>query len=769
MNPYDDAAWYVTALTGDPDTIIDWRCIHDTNKGEPGINIRGKLSDVYDQLQGYNLQGYGVFCAINALDGHGRELVNIDHIRTHVVDLDNPITAQANYSRAAASGTFAVQSSPGKYHVYWRVKPYTSNNYYTMIQRKFAQFYDGDKSIIDATRVMRVPGFYHCKGEPYLVTGHVLTNRIYDHSEIDQMLQAVNVIDHTGMRSPLGEASMSAPSLEWLKAALNLMNPNDMDRSEWLSFSAAIKQAGWNHAEDDELYDIWSNWCAKYSENDDGENRKLWNSIRDTEVGWPSIERRSTVKAYMKFGNPEDLLNSHNNKINTSDNNDTPVTVSQTGEVNTSQFGEILSQYECQEWFKNCFFVEREGRVFNSRGRFMTSTQFNGAYGGKLFIITANGKVTDEPWKAALRSTLWQIPKVDHVRFLPDEEPFAIIEDDKFRLGLNTYFPANIDTRPGDISIFQDHLQRILPVESDQKLLLDYLAHIVQYPGHKIPWAPLLQSAEGIGKTVFTLVMKHTLGESYVYQPKAPELISSGSTFNAWMRGKLMIIVDEIKIDERRELIEILKPMISEDKIEIQAKGVDQDMEDNVANWLFFSNFKDAIPINKNGRRYSVFYSALQTEADILNAGMDKVYFDRLFDWLRTGGGLQAVAHYLLNYPIERGAIPVRSPETSSKEEALRISRSPMEVVIAEAVEDQIPGFRGGFVSTTQVIKRCKAAGIRTPNTRTVQACLEAMEYTHIGRSLRPYMQEDINSRSEIYGQLSTMRIEDYAKAQGYE
>ena len=369
MKNYDLTAWYIQTLTGSVDTVIDWRCIHDKRKDLPAHTYRGTLAEMWSTLESYNDKGYGIFCTINALDGQGRELSNVQHIRAHVVDLDNTMTAQMNYDRAVAAGaSFAVQSSPGKFHVYWRVEPYTGNDFYTLMQKKFAQLYDGDKSIIDATRVMRVPGFLHLKGEPQLVTGWPLANvdQIRTAQSIQDELAAVNVIESFSTRSPLGEPTMVAPSLDWLRFAVSLVDPNDMDRGEWLSMSAAIKQSGWNLTDPETLLQIWSEWCDRYSDNDAGENLKLWNSINDTEVGWSSIERKSPVKAYMMFGfkdapTPQRSVDQWIDQTDGSDAGSNPaastVDASQvlqqtaTNAIDTS--GEILSEYECQEWFKN--------------------------------------------------------------------------------------------------------------------------------------------------------------------------------------------------------------------------------------------------------------------------------------------------------------------------------------------------------------------------------------------------------------------------------
>ena len=793
---------YVQALTGDVNTPIDWRLIHDQRKDLPAHNYRGTIDEISQTLIEYNGNGYGVFCTVNALDGAGRELSNVQYIRAHMVDIDNTLTAQASYERAVAAGaSFAVQSSPGKYHIYWRMQPYTGNDFFTAIQRKLVQLYDGDAKVIDATRVMRVPGFLHLKGEPKLVTCWALPeiNRTRTSGEIEAELQHINVIEHFNSRSPLGEESMTAPSLEWLKFAMGMLNPNDLDRGEWLSISAAIKQSAWNHATPDKILAMWEKWCAQYEFNDAGENLKLWNSINDTEVGWTSIERKTPVKAYMLFGHKtpatiklgaaqQTQITTHpaqnNNELNQQvasgqaqisthpvANNNQPLQ-DMMNNKQTADYGEILSEYECQSYFNDCYFIQQQGKIF-SKGRFMNSNQFNGTYGGYNFIISTTGKLTDEAWKAALRSTCWTIPKVDHVRFLPDEPSFKIVNDTLGRPGLNTYVKPNIDAQPGDISRFHDWLFKILPNENDRRILVEYMAHAVKYPGFKIPWAPMLQSTPGIGKTAFKYIMSHSLGDMYVYSPKAPELVESGSTFNAWQRAKLMIMVDEIKIDERRELIEILKPMITDNRIEIQSKGVDQDMEDNTANWFFFSNYKDAVPINKRTRRYGIFYSALQSAEDIYNAGMgtdeNSEWFKSFFDWLEIEGGLQAIAHYLLTYPIERGAIPMRAPKTSSYDEAIAISRSPLEVIILDAVTDELPGFRGGYISTLACIKKAKETGIRSPNTRTVQNCLEGMGFALVGRSVRPYMQESVNNRTVLYGTTSGLIVENYGIAQGYE
>jgi hypothetical protein len=295
MNP-DLCRAFVNLINGGNDHVENFRVINDRDAAASGINISGHIEDILPQSIEKNTQGYGVFMSINALDGRGFKLENISYIRAHMADLDNVHTSHDGYMRACASSCpphAAVETSPNKYHLYWLTEPYVGNEAYSLIQRKLAQLYDGDKSIIDATRVMRMPGFFHCKGEPRLATCWQIHNGPrYTYQQLADSLAAVNVIEHYGTRSPLGTPEMAAPSLEWLVFALDqLFDPSDMDRSDWLGITCAFKQAGWSLADEQTLLKIWLDWCAKYPKNDVRENMKLWNSIHDSEVGWSRVVR----------------------------------------------------------------------------------------------------------------------------------------------------------------------------------------------------------------------------------------------------------------------------------------------------------------------------------------------------------------------------------------------------------------------------------------------------------------------------------------------
>lgn len=436
--------------------------------------------------------------------------------------------------------------------------------------------------------------------------------------------------------------------------------------------------------------------------------------------------------------------------------------------------GEMLTHLECRSYFAGCTLIGPRNVIVDSKGIEYGPGAFNSAFGGKHFVISESGKITDEAWKAATRSTLWTVPKVDGYAFRPDLATGKVTTDELNRSAVNVYVPARIDRMEGDATPFLDHLARVIPHDGDREILLRYLAHNVQYPGFKIPWAPLIQSTEGMGKNVIKHVMTHAMGNHYTYAPNAKELGTSGSKFNGWMDRKLFLIADEIKTDERRDLMETLKPMISEETLEIQGKGVDQRKAENPANWLFFSNHKDAIPIGTNDRRFAIFFSAMQSKGDLDAAGMSDAYFAQLYDAFlgnRTHRrGLMIVTDFLFRYPVERGAIPMRAPVTSSTLEAIEAGRGWLEQLIVEAVDSGADGFRAGWVSTAAVSRLLREKR-RDASPVAIGKALTALRYERIGQAGRGWMGDDPqnpNRRGWLYHRVATADPTTYAAAQGY-
>jgi hypothetical protein len=240
------------------------------------------------------------------------------------------------------------------------------------------------------------------------------------------------------------------------------------------------------------------------------------------------------------------------------------------------------------------------------------------------------------------------------------------------------------------------------------------MAALVQYPGVKFQWAPLIQGVEGNGKSAIMSICAEALGWRYTHYPSAKDL---GNKFNDWLQNKLFIGIEEIWVAQKWELMEELKPYITNTRMEIQGKGTNQITGDNRANFMMCSNHRDAIIKGRSDRRYCPFFTKHQTFEDLVADGMrNTLYFPNFYNWLRARGGYAFMTNYLQKYTIPPELNPTKlahnAPETSSTAEAVTLSLGSVEQEILEAIEEGRPGFRCdmvGSVALDNLIKTTRA------------------------------------------------------------
>ena len=129
--------------------------------------ISGTLKEVQSQLFGLNKLGVGIYVTINKTDGRGRKTENITKVRALFADLDG--SPLAPILKAKPEPHMIIESSKGKYHAYWLVDDCPLDKF-SMHQKAIARKFNYDPKVCDLPRVMRLPGFCHCKGNPYPTT-----------------------------------------------------------------------------------------------------------------------------------------------------------------------------------------------------------------------------------------------------------------------------------------------------------------------------------------------------------------------------------------------------------------------------------------------------------------------------------------------------------------------------------------------------------------------------------------------------------------------
>jgi len=383
--------------------------------------------------------------------------------------------------------------------------------------------------------------------------------------------------------------------------------------------------------------------------------------------------------------------------------------------------GTLLAASDLPAHFAGCVYIEDRYAAAVPDGSVLEPRQFKatGRYGGHRFMLDDTSRPTRNAWEAFAESGTFRPPFAHSICFRPELPARSLIEDSG-RVLFNSYVPITVRAVEGDAGPFLRHVAKLLPSAHDQALLLAYMAALVQYPGVKFQWCPIVQGCEGNGKTVLISALVYAVGERYSHLPNAADL---SNKFNSWLDQKLFIGVEELKTKERDDLIEALKTMITSLRLEFQAKGGNQITGDNRANFLACTNYKDAMPKSRDGRRYAPLFTAQQEASDLIRDGMGGRYFPDLYAWLRADG-FAIVTHFLRSYAIPDALNPAtdchRAPETSSTAEAVTASLGPVEQAIVECAAQGDIGFQGGWVSSTYLAAMLDARKLRgraPPNT----------------------------------------------------
>lgn len=351
-----------------------------------------------------------------------------------------------------------------------------------------------------------------------------------------------------------------------------------------------------------------------------------------------------------------------------------------------------LDRNDLKHYFKNCAYLMAENKIIIHNGTMLDRVRFNAAKGGKLFCIDDFGdknKYTDDAWKAFVNNPIIDTShqKANIGCFMPNKKFGEKIHSEGLEM-INTYYDLKLPRKKGDVSIFRNHISKLLPNERDQDILLSYMAALVQHKGEKFTWCPFIQGIEGNGKSLLSMCLVQCIGTRYYHAPRTKTLLTN---FNGWMRNKIFCSIEDMYLEgEKTELFEIMKPLLEQQFLEIEAKGIDQCLVPICINFFITANKKNSYVKTESERRIAPFFTDQQTVEDLIRCGMDEDYFIALHDWLLYENGFAIVHEFLATYAINPKFNPAkrgRCPVTSSTHEAVNAGYGLVENTILEAIE----------------------------------------------------------------------------------
>jgi hypothetical protein len=260
-----------------------------------------------------------------------------------------------------------------------------------------------------------------------------------------------------------------------------------------------------------------------------------------------------------------------------------------------------------------------------------------------------------------------------------------------------------------------------------------WIAQNVKQPGVKIRWAPLIWGTEGDGKSFFVDLLSNIMGEKNVTSIDAKTIESQ---FSDWAHGSSIVAVEEIYIPgkNRHEILNALKPKITNNSVSIHPKGYKAYNAPNTANYIFLTNHKDAVPINEESRRFFVLKTVFADDHDhFMKFKTDHPeYYETLFRSISKYKG--ALRKFFLEYDIPKEFNKDgHAPETEQRKTMIDLAMPESYHVLIDAIENsnQI-GIARNAVSSIHFSTLLKANKINDVSSRRLSSILNMAGFVSI-------------------------------------
>jgi putative DNA primase/helicase len=137
-----------------------------TFKGAKLECATGKIASILETLQKHNAKNRGIFFVVNY---GGHEDTDITRINAQFVECDSlSFEVQLAQIEAFPIEPSLIVRTQKSLHVYWLMKDAKVEDFRRVQKRLIAQFH-GDPTCVNESRVLRLPGFEHRKGDPVMV------------------------------------------------------------------------------------------------------------------------------------------------------------------------------------------------------------------------------------------------------------------------------------------------------------------------------------------------------------------------------------------------------------------------------------------------------------------------------------------------------------------------------------------------------------------------------------------------------------------------
>ena len=305
-----------------------------------------------------------------------------------------------------------------------------------------------------------------------------------------------------------------------------------------------------------------------------------------------------------------------------------------------------------------------------------------------------------------------QFSEADGVSWLPTginaPSRSELIQDVENKRMINTWSGFALKPRAGDVSLWLNHVEYLIPDAREREVVLDYLACMVQRVSEKPAFFIGHRGTHRTGKDLLYKPVMQALGHRIA---RAVEIDNILSGWGDYLNEMKFVIVTEVdKAQDKRvanSMKTITAPTASGYRIlNMKGKGVVTQLD--CMGGVMMSNKRHFIAIEQGDKRYFIVDSWVEPNS--------KEYYKKIDDWYKSGEAYPAVLHYLLNRDLsgfDHNQLPYMTPGAL---EMVQAGKYDYEQDLEEMINDGLPPFHSAWVTSKEVKKVVKEQGLKCGN-----------------------------------------------------
>jgi primase-like protein/DNA primase RepB-like protein/uncharacterized protein DUF5906 len=694
---------FLTLLDGDADTFIFARGDDDKERRKrliaeakqsgrppPGLweHRRGSHVSTQPWLQEKQPYGWGVFVAVQAMRGGKCRVSDLAYIRCVFAEMDigDPLEPWP------LEPSLIVESSPGKYHVYWLVLPEDPINAdeFSGIEMRLIETYGSDPDAKDLARRLRLPGSWNVKPgrPPHLVRLIHEAGARYSKAELLKAFPPPRKrkATSTKKRPLMGQPSRGLDRFVGQHQDGPLWSISPDLYGDWLRVGMALHAETSGSAEGQGLWDAWSARSEKWAPGVCADRWKSFSGGRGVtggtvfamakERGWVPAIRRAPDVAQRIDARAQDRGRRRPAQTEASATLESPLCEMRDKDLTTDDF---YGDMESGEFICIDTLALWPATTVNARVPPIKTGETDEKT-GKPKTMKASA------WIAKHRP-------VDQMSWIPGKP--MVIENTVVAEGglievprrtvFNLYRPPII--KHGDAEQagkWLDHIKLVYPSEHGH--IINWFGHRVQRAFEKVNHAIVLGGSPGIGKDTILKPVRHAIGSWNMKEVQPAELLGQ---FTGHVKAVLLRVSEARDMgdgekSDRFALYEHTKTLLAAppEVLVVSEKHVNKYAVPNLVGVVFTTNHRtDGLYLPPNDRRHYVAWSEM-TKEDFGNE-----YWNDIHDWLDNKGGNGHVAAYLATLDLADFSATAPPPQTDAFWAMVHAGRTSEDIELADVID----------------------------------------------------------------------------------